>query len=112
MPPPVSRTKERLGGVLLLIVGVWLTVFGWRVVAEQGWFNVAGSAMGPASIVMGLALLAFPGYRSERAARGEDPEALQGWAMLTPRWKGVTVAALGLGLLNIAAMYFGVSPVL
>ena len=108
----VSRTRERIGGAFLLALGVWLTLYGWHVVAEQGWFNMAGAVFGPTSIVLGASLLAFTGYQNERIARGEDPEALQGWAMLTPRWKAVAVVSVGPGLLNYMAMQSGVTPVL
>jgi len=108
----LTNTQNTLWGTFLLALGVWLTLYGWQVVAEDGWFNVAGTIFGPATILLGALLVAFPGYRNGRLARGEDPEALQGWAMLMPRWKVVTVIAIGLGLFNYMAMQPGVTPVL
>ena len=108
----IPRAKERLGGAVLLALGVALTRYGWHVVATQGWFNVAGTWMGPACAAMGAALLAFPGYRSERAARGEDVDALQGLALLTPRWRVVLAVALALGALNHVLALTGHTPVL
>jgi len=106
----ISRTRERLGGAVLLAVGLWLTVYGWHAAAAQGWFNPAGALFGPAGIVLGAALLAVPGYRTERTARGEDISALQGWALLTPRWRVVTALALGLGALNWLLIEVGRAP--
>ncbi len=50
--------------------------------------------------MLGLGLLLFPGYRTERLTRGEDLSSLSGLRLLTPRWWIMLVAALALGLLN------------
>ncbi len=54
----------------------------------------------PAFIVLGLAMIAIPGYKEERLARGEDLSGLSGTQLLTPRWWAVLAVALAAGLGN------------
>ena len=104
------RTRERIGGAFLLAIGLWLILYGWHVAAMRVWFNVVGAMMGPGAAVVGLALLLVPGYRIERAARGKNLDALEGWALLTPRWRMITLGGLALGLLNWLLMRLGLTP--
>lgn len=84
---------------------VWLV---WGQAARDGQFSGGGAMIGPATVVLGLGLLAFPGYRSERLARGE--EAGNGLAALTPRWRAVLGVALAAGLAHLFLLYYGVLP--
>jgi hypothetical protein len=49
---------------------------------------------------MGLALILFPGYKEERTARGQDISDMQGWKLLTLRWRVVLIIALAVGIGN------------
>ncbi len=51
---------------------------------------------------MGLALVAFPDSRTERRTRGESLVGLEGWALLTPRWRIVSV----IGIVLTMGYYF------
>lgn len=78
---------------MIAVLGAYLTWQVWQVARSGKPFMSVGSA-GPAFVVMGLALVAFPDYRSERLARGERLDELDGWALLTPRWRVVTVVGM------------------
>lgn len=106
----ISRTNERLGGAFLLLVGLGLFWLVWGQAADTGRFNVAGAMFAPFGVIVGAALLAMPGYRTERAMRGEDVDALKGWDALTPRWRIVTIAAVVAGLVHVVAIAQGLTP--
>jgi hypothetical protein len=57
-----------------------------------------------AFFIIGTSLTIFPGYREERIARGEDISKLQGWALITMRWKIILVVALIAGGINWVAL--------
>ena len=90
---PVPRRKQQAGGLLIAALGTGLAAVAWRQADTEGRFSMAGSMLGPAFAVVGLALVAWPGYKEERLARGEDISALDGAQLLTPRWWGVLAAA-------------------
>ena len=107
---PLSRTRERLGGAFLLAGGIGLFWLVWHQEATTGRYNIAGAMFAPFGLIAGAALLAMPGYRTERAMRGESMDGLTGWQALTPRWRLVTAAALAAGLLHVALLSGGLSP--
>jgi membrane associated rhomboid family serine protease len=90
---PIPRWLERLGGLFIFACSVWLTGFAWKAAHTPGGFLSVGAA-GPGFALLGLALILFPGYKSERLTRGESLEGTDGWAQLTPRWKIVTLLAM------------------
>ncbi len=91
-----TRTQERLGGAFIAAGGLVVSALVWQTVSRGEPVVKLGFAA-PGFVVLGLALLLIPGYRTERLARGEDIRELQGLALLTPRWKvvlGCAVAAV------------------
>lgn len=91
-----TRTQERIGGAFIAAAGAFVSVLVWQS-ATRGEAVVKMGFAAPGFVVIGLALLLIPGYRSERLARGEDVSQLEGLALLTPRWKvvlGCAVAAV------------------
>ena len=96
----IPRNWERAGGLFIALAGGWVTYFAWQAAHQQHSFLSVGAA-GPGFVLIGLGLLAFPGYRSERIARGESLDGLEGWALITPRWRFVAVLAMVL-----SAAYF------
>jgi hypothetical protein len=90
----VPRWKQRLGGVFIATVGLGFTAWCWYTTLQQGYVYLKAAAIFPAFAVIGLALVAMPGYREERLARGEDLSQLSGQQLLTPRWWVVLVLAL------------------
>jgi hypothetical protein len=94
----IPRWAERLGGLAMVVLGVWLVITSWRVAHAGERFLVVGPAFGPFALGVGIGLLLFPSPRSMVAARGGDTSKI-GWADLTTGWK---VLAGGGGVLGIA----------
>ena len=101
-----QRTKERLGGTLITALGAGGTVWNWQRALTEGAFSLKAAMLFPAFAVLGLGLLLFPGYRTERLARGEDISSLSGLALLTARWRFILVLALAAGGVNFTLMKF------
>ncbi len=95
-----QRNKERLGGLFILIIGAAFTALCWYDAQTQSYFYLKAAVMGPAFAAIGLGLLLFGGYRSERAARGEDVSRLQGFRLITPRWWLMLAVGISAGLFN------------
>lgn len=100
----VSRQQERLGGLFIATMGTILTVWTWQSALSDGRFYVKAAMLGPAFTVIGLGLLLFPGYKTERIQRGEDISQLSGAALMTPRWWGILAMAMGSGFMNLAVL--------
>lgn len=97
---PVPRWKQRLGGFLIAAIGGVGTVWTWQRALSEGYFYLKASMVLPAFLVVGLALIAIPGYKEERIERGEDISGLSGVELITPRWWVVLVVALSAGFGN------------
>jgi hypothetical protein len=72
----------------------------WHEALHESLFFEEASGIFPAFFVMGLALILFPGYKEERTARGQDISGMQGWKLLTLRWRVVLIIALAVGIGN------------
>lgn len=94
------RLKQRLGGLFIALLGAGGTALVWYTAVGRGEFFEKASMVFPAFLVLGVALIIFPGYREERIARGEDISRLQGWQLLTPRWRWILVVGILVGLGN------------
>ena len=100
-PRQVSRPVQQLGGLFIAAMGAFLTWQVWQV-AHTGKYFMSVGAAGPAFAVMGLALIAFPDSRTERRERGESVVGLEGWDLLTTRWRLIT----GIGVLLAVGYFF------
>lgn len=100
----VSRSMERLGGLFIATLGSLLTLWNWHLALSAGHFYPKIAILGPIFTMMGLGLILFPGYRTERIDRGEDLTQLSGLALLTPRWWGILAISIGSGLVNLGAL--------
>ena len=98
------RKKEQFGGLLMATIGATLTIWNWHVAISEGHFYVKAAMIGPAFTTLGLALVMFPGYMTERVERGEDISQLIGLQLLTPRWWGILAISLGSGFINLAVL--------
>jgi hypothetical protein len=96
----MSRFKQRLGGVILMLLGAAFTAWCWQTALTQGYFYRKASMIFPAVFVLGIGLLIFPGYKEERIARGEDISGLEGIRLITPRWWVILGLALAFGIGN------------
>jgi hypothetical protein len=100
----ISRRRERFGGLSIATLGASLTLWNWHLALSDGRFYVKAALLGPAFTIIGLGLVLFPGYRTERIERGEDIARLTGLALLTPRWWGIIAISLGSGLVNLGTL--------
>jgi hypothetical protein len=100
----VSRQTERFGGLFIATIGAMLTSWNWHLAISAGHFYVKAAMIGPAVTIIGLALVLFPGYKTERIERGEDISQLTGIQLLTPRWWGILAISLGSGFINLAVL--------
>jgi ABC-type Fe3+-siderophore transport system permease subunit len=96
----ITRRKQQLGGLLIAVIGGMLTAWTWYTALNNGYFNRRASLIFPAFLIIGLALIIFPGYKEERIARGEDISKLQGVKLITPRWWAILITAVAAGGLN------------
>lgn len=74
-----SRLTQQVGGCLIASVGACGSAYAWCTMLYEGYFYGQASMLFPASSVLGVALVLFPGYREKRLARGEEISGLQGW---------------------------------
>ncbi len=100
----VSRRMERVGGLFITTLSAILTSWNWHTAIFEGYFSLKAALIGPAFTIIGLGLILFPGYRTERIERGEDITQLSGIALLTPRWWGILAISLGSGLVNLGTL--------
>ena len=104
---PVPRWKQRLGGAIIAAIGGGGTLWIWHIARSEGYVYLKASVLLPAFLVLGLAMIAIPGYKEERLARGEDLSGLPGVQLLTPRWWAVLVLALAAGFGNLLLIRVG-----
>ena len=74
---------------------------------DSGEVYLKASVLLPAFLVLGLVLVAVPGYKEERLARGEDLSGLSGVQLLTLRRWAVLVIALAVGVSNLLLLRGG-----
>lgn len=82
------------------------TGWTWWTAVFHGYFYVYASLIFPAFAVVGLGLLLFPDYKTERLARGEDISQMEGIKLLTPRWWTVLTAAFVSSFANFIFLKF------
>jgi hypothetical protein len=99
-PRLVPRRKQRLGGAFIALLSLGFVVWTWHTALHEGYYYRKAALIFPAFLMIGLALICFPGYKEERVARGEDISQLEGMALITPRWWGVLAMALLAGAVN------------
>jgi hypothetical protein len=100
------RRRERIGGVIIGGLGLFLAGLAWHQ-TPTGEFSVKASFLGPAFAVIGGGLILWPGYRTERRARGDDLEHFTGLQLLTRRWRTVLIAAIFIGIIFTLALRQG-----
>jgi uncharacterized membrane protein YidH (DUF202 family) len=99
-----SRKQERFVGLFIAAFSTFLTIWTWQTAIQTRSFPVYGALLGPAMVVVGLGLIAFPHYRRERLDRGEDISQLNTFQQITPRWWVIQIIAMGCSLLNLVML--------
>jgi hypothetical protein len=105
MATPVPRGKQRLGGLLLAAIGAAFTAWSWHTALNEGYFYMKAALTFPSVLVVGLALIAIPGYTEERHLRGEDVSQMEGWRLITARWWAVMLIAGAASAVNFLALH-------
>lgn len=95
-----DRTKEIIGGIFIFIVSAGMFFYNWNLIFNEKYYYPKALMIGGAMMILGLALILIPGYRTERKNRGENIDNLSGLKLLTPKWWAILVAALIFGLGN------------
>jgi hypothetical protein len=103
----VPRGTQRLGGALMALLCGGFVAWTWYTALTRGYYYQKAAMIFPAFLVIGLALVAIPGYREERIARGEDVSRLEGARLITPRWWAVLALAVAAGAVNWALLAWG-----
>ena len=103
-----NRTRERVLGLVLVLVGLVMMRMSWFQAATEDLISGSLATAGPVAAVLGGALLAFPGPRAERLARGLPAEAGPGDPGLTQRWKATLAIALLAGIVHVVLVANGV----
>ena len=110
-PPAAYRPRSRLAqgvvGVCIAVMGAWLSWLAWHQSVRDAEFSMRASFLGPAFLVLGLGLASFGGYREERLRRGDGLEGLQGFQVLTTRWRILLAVALAAAIAYTAALWQG-----
>lgn len=99
------RSVQSIGGAFNAACGLFLCGLAGYLLFHERLYAPGVAFLSPAQLVMGLALIAFPTYKNERLDRGESLEGLEGWRLLTPRWRAVVVVALASGAAYAAALW-------
>jgi len=101
----VPRRRQRLGGAFIALLSGALLAWSWYTALHRGYFYRNAAMLAPAFLVIGIALIAIPGYREERIARGQDISRITGSKLITPRWWAVIALALAASLVNELFLY-------
>ena len=101
---PTPRWLQRLGGLWIALLGGGFWAFGWYIALTEGNYYRRGTAIMSGFFILGCGMIAFPDYKAERVARGEDITGLSGYELITPRWWIIAIIAVALALSNFLTM--------
>lgn len=101
-----TRRIQQLGGLFILLLSLGFIVWTWWTAFFEGYYYLKASFIFPPFFFIGLGLLLFPDYKTERIKRGEDVSQLEGLKLLTPRWWAILIIGLLAGLGNYLLIQF------
>ena len=94
------RIKDIIGGILILLIAGALYFVNWYLIVNESRYYPKAMFIGATMMIVGLGLIIFGGYRTERINRGEDISSLSGLSLFTPRWWVIFVIAIAFGAAN------------
>lgn len=94
------RLKDVIGGFIILVISAALYFGNWYLIINDGRYYPKAMFIGAMTMFVGLGLIIFGGYRTERIARGEDISQLNGLKLLTPKWWGILIVSLVFAFAN------------
>ncbi len=97
-----SRKAQQIGGLFILLVSSGFIAWTWWTALVNGYYYPKAAIIFPPFFFIGLGLVLFPDYRTERITRGEDVSQLSGLSLLTARWWMILIGGLLLGFGNFA----------
>ncbi len=100
-----QKTKERLGGLLNILLCGPALVWMWSNAVTKHYFYPKLVGILTAFFIVGVFLLIFGGYRSERLENGEDISKLSGLKLLTPRWWMVLIISIIGAIITVILFY-------
>lgn len=95
-----TRRGQQFAGLFVLFMSLLFVIWTWYTALFNGYFYKFASMIFPAFLFVGLGLILFPDYKTERIARGEDISQLSGLGLLTPRWWTILIVGLTSGVGN------------
>ncbi len=104
--PAISRKTQQIGGAIIALPSLIGTLWTWYTAFFQDYFYQYASMIFPPFFLVGLALIFFPDYKTERISRGEDISDMEGMSLITPRWWAVLIFSLLAGFGNYIFLYF------
>lgn len=94
------RLKDFIGGIILLVISAGLYFYNWHLITSRSEYYPKAMLFAAMMLIVGLGLMIFGGYRTERLRKGEDLDHLSGLQLLTPKWWVILIAAILFGLSN------------
>ena len=101
-----SRKVQQIGGLFILLISLGFIVWTWYMALFNGHYYPKAGMIFPPFFLVGLGLILFPDYRTERITRGENISHLSGLSLLTARWWTILVIGLLAGFGNFALIRF------
>ncbi|EKR73190.1 hypothetical protein LEP1GSC041_1057 [Leptospira noguchii str. 2006001870] len=98
--PMETRLRQKIGGFAIFILGLSFTLWIWYTAIYEGYFYRKASILFPMFCILGIGMILFTDYKSERIARGEDISQLSGYRLITRRWWIISVIAVSVGFIN------------
>ena len=105
-PPSIKRNYQRIGGAVMVLISLGGIALVWYTAFAKSYVLVYASMVFPAFFFVGLGVIFFKNYKTERVERGEDISQLEGWRLITARWWAILVLGILAGLANFALLYF------
>lgn len=99
----MTSTKQKLGGLLFVLLGVGGTYDAWNAAINGGSTGLV-MMFSPCFIVFGIAIFFLRPYKEERLARGEDISNLPPWKLFTPPWRVAVIVGLVAGFINFIVL--------
>ncbi|EMY77447.1 hypothetical protein LEP1GSC060_2982 [Leptospira weilii serovar Ranarum str. ICFT] len=95
-----KRRQQKIGGFAIFILGLSFTLWTWYTAIYEGYFYRKVSILFPMFCILGIGMILFTDYKSERIARGEDISQLSGHRLITPLWWTISAIAVLSGFVN------------
>lgn len=93
-----------MGGAFMALVSLGGTIGVWYAALTEGYFYPYFSVIFPAFFFVGLGMIFFKNYKTERVERGEDISEIEGWKLITARWWAMLVLGLLAGVADFALL--------